>query len=192
MKALVLVPALALLLTGCARYQYRVTEPERFAAQAVRKEEPVSMEYEPLRYEAADRGGRLALGIFNPTPDLLRLDGNRSYVIDPRGETHSLPARTIAPRSSVRLFLPPEPEVYRAGPSFSFGIGGGYGYSPFYPDFGYPQVIYHEPQNFYLDGPDDWDWFLGTVTVRLYYETEGKTNSYDHQFQIIREKSESR
>src|SRR3974390_1105736 len=86
---------------GCRTYDYRVVQPA--GAPPVVAEGPVVIPYEPLEYRLARPPDRLSMRIFNPTEDRITLLGNRSYVVDPHGESHPLNSRVIAPHSFAQL-----------------------------------------------------------------------------------------
>ena len=97
----------------------------------------------------------------------LKLLGEDSYAVDPRGESHPLPTRTIAPGTATKLIFPPvRPTFRQSGPTFGVGVGVygssygrrgyyggryGYAYDPFYDD--YPRYYRLED-----DGTLYWDW----------------------------------
>src|SRR5205814_908677 len=62
---------------------------------------------DPLEYRLRSYDNRLVLSIFNPTQDPITLAGDRSYVVDPKDQSHPLRSQTIAPNTFVRLILPP-------------------------------------------------------------------------------------
>lgn len=184
---------------GCARYEYDIVEPPD-VAQHVGRKTPVVVPMEPeVRYEALTASGRLVLFVINMSDQPLKLLGEDSYAVDPRGESHPLPTRTIAPGSSTKLIFPPvRPTFRRSGPSFGVGLGvglgsarrlgyygaGRYGYfgDPFYDDF---------PRYYQLadDGTTYWSWSgAGTeVTVRLVYQRGDER--FHHEFTFRRVKA---
>src|SRR5688572_23488738 len=99
-----LAPLLGLLVltVGCARYEYDVVEPFDLA-QRVTAKRPVELPVEPVRYEAVTNSDRLVLIIHNDADQPLKLLGEDSFAVDPRGESHPLPTRTIAPASATKL-----------------------------------------------------------------------------------------
>jgi hypothetical protein len=130
----------------------------------------------------------------------VKLLGEDSYAVDPRGESHPLPTRTIAPGSSTKLIFPPvRPTFRQSGPSFGVGVGVGlgsarhrrgyygsrlgYGYDPFYDD--YPRYYRLED-----DGTLYWDWpGNGTVVkLRLVYQRDHESNRFHHDFTFRRVK----
>src|SRR4051812_3040367 len=78
--------------TGCAHYEYDLVEPAD-VAQHVGTKQSVVVPMEPLRYEARSVEDRLVLFIFNESDAPVKLLGDDSFAVDPRGESHPLPTR---------------------------------------------------------------------------------------------------
>ena len=182
---------------GCARYEYDLLEPAD-VAQRIGRKSPVVIPMEPaVRYEARAYDDRLVLFVFNESDDEpLKLLGEDSYVVDPRGESHPLPTRTIAPGSSTKLIFPPVRPTFRAGPSFGVGLGvglgsargrrgyygaGRYGHfgDPFYDD--YPR--YYQLAD---DGTTYWTWPGSGTDVRLRLVYARGDERFDHEFTFRR------
>jgi hypothetical protein len=109
MRGILSVPALFAVLflaTGCRTYQYRILQPAQ-AANTIVTAQPVAVHYEPLDYHFARSRDRLAMRISNPTDDQIILRGDKSFIVDPRGESHPVPGFVIGPHSYSRLLLPP-------------------------------------------------------------------------------------
>jgi hypothetical protein len=185
MKANVLLLAcVACCLTGCASYEYRVLLPPT-GAPAVR-DQPVTVHYEPLDYRLSKYHDRLEMQITNPTEDKMMLLGNRSFVVDPKGESHSIRDRVLGPHSFTKLLLPPVPFTY-AYPEY-WGPGWGYWgwYDPYWGPWygpgwwGPPPVTYRQVLTVY-----DWEWKKGTARLHVTYERG--TNTFEHEFEIVRE-----
>ena len=198
--ALAVLSLLPVMLTagGCARYEYEVVAPPDLA-QHIGTKAFVTLPMEPLRYEARTANDRLVLFIHNDTDQPVKLLGEDSYAVDPRGESHPLPTRTIAPGSSTKLIFPPvRPTIRQSGPSFGVGVGVGlgsaryrrggyygsrlgYGYDPFYDDY---------PRYYRLDddGTLYWDWGGNgtTIKLRLVYQTGDEPNRFHHDFTFRR------
>lgn len=193
------LPLITLLLFvgGCARYEYDVIEPSDLAGRVGRRAS-VTLPAEPVRYEARTVSDRLVLAIHNESDQPLKLLGEDSFAVDPRGESHPLPTRTIAPGSSTRLIFPPvRPTLRQSGPSLGIGLGvgvsssrayrrgyygGRYGFGdPFYDDF--PR--YYRVED---DGTVYWEWHGdGTdVRVRLVYRRGDEQFHHDFTFRRVR------
>jgi hypothetical protein len=186
---------------GCAHYEYRILQPAD-AAQAIGKQ-PLTLRQDPLEYRFARQDDFVAMRIVNPTTDVVTLLQDKSYVVDPAGETHPLRGRTIAPHSYVGLTLPPLVRLYSAGYYSGFGMGYGYGYyDPFYFNgrpgypFHYPLYGFYDPFFFappvytYQETPYDWGWKSGEVRMKLAYERAG--TNFTHDIVLDRRKLESR
>src|SRR6184192_495438 len=117
MKRLRLLPLITLLLTGCARYEYDLVFPPDLARHIGEKSDEV-VRVDPLEYRLRSYDNRLVLSIFNPTQDPITLGCDRSYVVDPKDQSHPLRSQTIAPNTFVRLILPPmRPGYYQSSPT---------------------------------------------------------------------------
>jgi len=99
-----------LCVSGCVSYQYRVVQPA-MGAPPVRAE-PVTIHDDPLDYQLYHYRDRLAMHVTNPTEDRITLLGNRSFVVDPNGESHPIRDRVLAPHSFTKFLLPPIPFSY--------------------------------------------------------------------------------
>jgi hypothetical protein len=183
-----LMLACVLAVSGCKTYDYRIVEPANLAQHI--GEEFVTVHSDPLEYRMARTGGFLAMNIVNPTDDRIVLRGDRSYVIDPRGETHPVRGKVIGPHSFTRMSVPPIPYSYQAiAPYTPWGWGPGYinyGVGPsFYGGFYNPHFYGPEIVNYQITTQYDWEWKTGQARLRLAYERDG--TSFEHHFVIVRE-----
>src|SRR5258707_1217907 len=106
MKYKVLVLAVfATWLCGCRTYTYRIVKPA--TAEPIDGHQAVGVHYDPLDYRFWKDHDRLVMQISNPTTNKITLIGERSVVIDSRGESHPLRGRTIGPHSHTTMPLPP-------------------------------------------------------------------------------------
>lgn len=178
---------------GCTRYDYELVSPPG-AAQPVGRKAPARVELDPVVYELLAREDRLVMIVRNEADVPVKLAGEDSYVVDPEGESHPLPTRTIAPRATTKLIFPPMSAAPRPrGPVF--GVGVGVGLSSAGPpeqghfaagardDFGLAPAA---PQ-YYSVEPDEtayWDWRgEGTIRMRLVYEQEDRRVTHDLVFE---------
>ena len=188
MKVNVLLLALGTAcLCGCQTYQFRVLKPP--VDRPVITERPVDIHYEPLDYQLVGYRKNLAIRITNPTSDRIALLGERSFAVDPRGESHPLRTHVIGPHSYIRFVLPPQPLTFAYPDWNAWGWGWGWGwgpYDPFWSPFygstfwGPPPVSYYR-----VETPYDWDWKEGPVRLRLTYDRAGKV--FEHDFEFVRE-----
>ncbi len=181
---------LAVVLGGCRTYDYRLVQPAGVAP--VTDKEVVRVRVDPLEYAFSRYKDRLAVRISNPTDDPIALLGTKSYVIDPRGESHPLGGRVIGPHSFTRLLLPPEPisgQIVGAwGPGWGWGPGVYWGYGPYYPYYApfYDPFMYMPPTATYeVRTPYDWHWGTGPARLRLTYDRKGQT--FEQNMEIVRE-----
>jgi hypothetical protein len=195
MRGILSVPALFAVLflaTGCRTYQYRILQPAQ-AANTIVTAQPVAVHYEPLDYHFARSRDRLAMRISNPTDDQIILRGDKSFIVDPRGESHPVPGFVIGPHSYSRLLLPPRLATAEAvgyygypwawGPGF-YGYGAPY-WRGYYDPFMYgPAVTYLQ-----IHTPYDWIWRAGPTQLHLGFERNGQP--FEHAFEIVREREPS-
>src|SRR5215470_13409346 len=92
-------------LCGCVSYQYRILQPAT-GTSVMSKKQPVALHYDPLDYQLSIFEDRLLMNISNPTEDRIDLQGSRSFVVDPKGESHPLRDRVIGPHSFTRMVFP--------------------------------------------------------------------------------------
>jgi hypothetical protein len=188
---------LSLLTSGCAHYEYDLVNPPDLARHiGTRSDELVRVD--PLEYRLRTYDNRLVMNIVNPTPDPITLAGDRSYVVDPAGQSHPLRSQTIAPDTFIRLILPPmRPGYYQSGPTIGFGLGVGYsrfygGHRYGYRGIGYDPFFYDEPRYYtYYDESDNtyWNW-EGQTSIRLHlvYFKAGSRDSFTQDFTFARKK----
>ena len=178
-----------ILIGGCARYEFDLIEPKQFARHIGPKTDTI-IPIDPFEYRMRSVDNRLVIRIFNPSDDTILLLGENSTAVDPDGESHALRSQTIAPRSFIKLVLPPmRMRVYDPGPTFGLGVGYGvsqyyardpwyfypypppYNYYPAYDPWYYQRSYdyYSEPRYFYVYDDNDtrfWEW-NGESEVRL-------------------------
>ena len=182
---------LLLLAAGCTKYEFDVVEPGEFATHVGRtREAQAVINRDPILYRMQAAEGHLVVFVENKSDEALELLGQKSYVVDPAGESHPLRGQTIAPGSYIKLILPPLAPVYRTSPSFGIGVGVGishhhrhgyYGGDIYHPIYGEPQylALYDESDNYY------WTWTgESTVTVHLAHQRAGDV--LHHEFAIRR------
>ncbi|HZV33248.1 MAG TPA: hypothetical protein VFB72_01625 [Verrucomicrobiae bacterium] len=167
--------ALALaLLTGCVSYEYRVIKPVTPVSRIT--DQPVTIMYEPLEYRLSRYQDRLGMTIINSTADQINLRGDRSFVVDPRGETHPVRGRLIAPQSYAAMLWPARPEggpVMRPAVTPFWDPFWGFNYGPGF-------TVYN------VHSPFDWNWGEGQARIRLSYEQNGR--NFFHDFVIDRQR----
>ena len=179
---------LALCLSGCGTYHYRVVQPATAVPPIDNR--PITIHYEPLDYRLSKDRDRLAVLITNPTADRIVLLGSKSFVVDPRGESHPIRDRIIGPHSYTRMLIPPVPFTYAYPDYWAYPPFGAWGYmgswyDPMWgpwgaPYWGPPPMSYNHVLTIY-----DWKWKEGPARLRLTYEQCGKT--FEHDFEFFRE-----
>lgn len=179
------VLATVAVLTGCATYDYQVSQPPTMAGVII-KDQPVVLHYDPLEYRLSRYHEHLGMTIVNPTTDRITLRADRSFVVDPRGESHPIRGRVLAPHTYSAMLLPPPaasgqtiyPTFY--GPGWWVG-GYPYVYNDFYGSYYGPVVTYY-----HIYTPYDWKWEAGPAHLHLAYNRNGK--EFDHEFVILRQR----
>jgi len=175
-----------LFLCGCRTYVYRVIEPTGVSKPVT--DQPIIIRYDPLEYRLVRQKDRLAVRIINPTTDRITLDGNRSFAVDPEGESHPIRGHILGPHSYSRMLIPPIPFTY-AYPDYSWGWGWGWGWGPYDPFWGpfYGPAFYGPPPVSYMHVISRYDWAWKTGPARLRFTYERNTNTFEHNFEIVRE-----
>lgn len=124
MLRVALLMELAILVGGCARYEFDIVEPPHLARHIGGTSEPETViRRDDLDYRMTAYEGRLVLRIANSSDDPIELIGAESYIVDPGNQSHPLTSQSIAPRSFIKLILPPLRPQYRTEPMFGFGLG---------------------------------------------------------------------
>ncbi len=190
---ILLLMGLCVGIAGCARYEYDIVRPPESARHIGAKADEVFTR-DPLEYRLITVDNRLVMRIFNMT-DTIALNGPRSSVVDPDGQSRPLRTQTIAPHSFIKLIFPPlRPRIEHTGPSIGIGVGGvfgsarhrraalGYG-DAFYDDY------YDEPRYFtvYDDDAYYWDW-KGESQIRLMLVFERNEQPFEQEFVIAKTK----
>jgi hypothetical protein len=191
MKLVVTSLFMLVALVGCANYEYEIEQPADLSRHVGSKDD-VTFLLEPLEYRLQTVESKLVMRIYNNGPDVMTLAGERSFVVDPHGQSHPLRTVTLAGQSYIKLIFPPPPPVIeRTGPSIGFGMSGGFGDArrrgyPYDPENG----LYDSPRYFSLN--DDaalyWDWKdEGEIRLTLVFDRGGST--FQHDFTIARKKT---
>src|SRR5262245_44628212 len=102
-KTILLLPVMSLCgllcmtTTGCAKYEFDIVDPPELAGHIGSKSDH-DVEREPLEYRLRAYDNRLVMRIYNKTDDPIHLQGDRSFVVDPDGQSRPLRSQTIAPQ----------------------------------------------------------------------------------------------
>ncbi len=138
---------------GCATYEYDVIRPPEVGHIGQKEWKSVTLDDAAVEYRLRSANNHLVMDVFNRADDeTLKLIGDDSAAVDPKGESHPFKSRTIPPGSYIRLILPPPPPtIRRSGPTFGFGVGvGTLGSRYRRSEFGYGRVY---DDDFYDPGP---------------------------------------
>jgi hypothetical protein len=182
-----ILTAAVLVLAGCAKREIMLVEPAEFAQIISRKEQAVIAQ-EPVEYRLREYDGRLLMRIDNP-PDgeqPVTLLGERSYVVDPSGESHRLRGGTLAPASYMIVEVPPVFYPYYYGPRVGFGFGTSFNHRCFVDDGFYGAGVGYAVGG----GYPRWKWKEGEVRLRLVYDHGPGTEPVEHTFLFVRRKVE--
>lgn len=187
--------------SGCAQYQFVLVEPvERIITE--RRNEVVPLE--PMEYRLASLDNEfLVVRVINPSDAVMEFVDDRTYVVDPDGETHRLGGAIIAPHASITIVLPPPPRVYQVHSRYSsywhFGHDRWYGRAwPYWPPHrfgfrGYRDPFYYGyggfydfPRTYYVTEypPGYWEWETRRVRLHLAYRQGEKT--FEQQLVFLR------
>jgi hypothetical protein len=181
--------------TGCAKYEYDIIEPEDLAGHiGSRADHDVGRE--PLVYRLRAYDNRLVMRVFNETDEPIHVQGDRSFVVDPEGQSRPLRSQTIAPRAFIKLIFPPVRPYWNTGPSVGFGVGYVVSSSGRNSNRSSATVVYrprfHDQPRYYSlnDGGEVfWDWRgEGSIRLTLVFEREGANETFSHSFVFQRKK----
>lgn len=178
---------------GCARYEYNIVQPAEFR-QHIGSKQWATAPLPPAEYRFITVENRLVAEIYNQQQEPLRLLGDQSFAVDPRGQSHPLGSQSIAPGAYIKMIFPTIPPRYeRTGPSIGIGIGGVFGSARHFRDgFGFYDFYgWDEPRYYTLYDPTGdlyWDWEdEGDVRLTLVYATGGE-KTITHNFVLHRQK----
>jgi hypothetical protein len=179
-----------LLSCGCAHYEYNITKPPELSRHVGTKLDEV-VARDPLEYRLRTVENLLVMRVYNQTDGPIMLMGDRSYVVDPSGQSHPLLPQTIAPRSFIKLIFPPQrPVIQRSGPSIGIGVGTSIGSARHRYDYsGYNDPFYNEPRYFTIADNDTlyWNWNdESDVRMTLLFQQGDRT--FTHEFTVARKK----
>lgn len=164
------------LFAGCASYEVRLTQPAEAAAKLESQE--LSFEKPPLEFRINDLKDRVGLRIINNADDAVTLVGEKSYVVDPSGQSRTIGGGTIAPHSFLALSVPPVHREYRDRSGFGLGIGGGSGGGFAGVGVGHSWDEGGDPTVTYKAFP----WEQGEVRVHLAFQRGESTSAQDFTF----------
>jgi hypothetical protein len=170
---------LIFLLAGCARYDFQITQPTKLAQRITNAQTRINTER--LAYDMVAKENRLVVMAYNHGTEPLQLLGDKSFVVDPKGQSHPLRSQTLAPKSYVKLILPPLRPRFEQNPQWNFGIG---------TQIGSTGHHHHTPMSLdYFADSDSyyWDWD-GQVPIRLsltYGTSDGKNFTDEFTIQKV-------
>jgi hypothetical protein len=170
-----------LVLCGC-QYDFTIVQPADHAA-VIGAKAPTSVVLPPVEYGFQAAEGRLVMEIRNPGKDAVVVDGTRSSIVDPAGESHPLQGQLIPGGAYAKFILPPmrhehgPPDFLHVGviAQSTNGVDGTLG-APIEP------VYMGE-----LDPPDDWDWH-GETNIRVTVTILHGADAVVHEFEFHRHK----
>jgi hypothetical protein len=180
----IVIMAAGLLLSGCASYEYDLTQPPALARH-IGTARQTSVQYDPLIYQLQTYDNCLVIWIANPTRDSILLVGERSVVVDPSNQSYPVRGQTIAPGSFIKLVLPPLREAVYDEPAY---YGGG---PVFYGRFHHGGYVWVGPDYYYY-GPTVYDYPLfdwpADTGVRLTFTFERKGKRFEQTLTFLRKR----
>lgn len=190
MRTTCLFSFLALFGSACAKYEYDLVQPGDLARH-IGGASDQTVRIEPLIYHLRSYENRLVMRIENPTNEPIQLVGDKSYVVDPGGQSHPLRSQTIAPQTFIKLILPPPRPYYRQnGPTFGIGFGVGVSDARWHRGSGYGAWAWDEPRYFAIYDESDagwWDWD-GETDVKLMLVFARERETFSQMFVLHRRK----
>lgn len=196
-----------MLLAGCAKYDYQITQPEALATRIT--DVPTRIDAGELTYHMQSNANRLVIQIFNPSAQSVQLLGDRSFVVDPGGFSRPIGPATIAGNAYSQLMLPPPRPYYEHyGPrwggyghyagGYGYGYGGAYyrsamygAYGPHYRPLYFPGIDPFDPEIVVYNDPNNamhWEW-SGETAIRLSFTYRREDDStFRDEFTIQRVK----
>ncbi len=179
---------LLMLVTGCARYEYSIASPDNLRGHIGTKTDHV-VTVEPLTYRFRAVDNRLVVRIYNETEDAIALEGERSTVVSPGGQSHPLRSQSIAPGSFIKLIFPPiRPRLPPSGPTIGFGIGARVDARD--ADCLEDQSVSAKPRYLTMYSPDEalyWDWD-GESEVSATFNYRRGDKALQHRFVFHRQR----
>lgn len=164
---------------GCTSYHHRLIEPPELACDI--RDADTATRLPPIRYLWNTVEDRLIVRIVNDGESDVLLDGERSVLVDPTGQSRPLRSQTIASDSFAKLVLPPYRDVaYAPGPTMSVGLGVSSGRGGFYAPLSSPPATV-----IVRDRETRWDWPAGT-TIRLQLHFTRGAETIEHAFVLER------
>jgi hypothetical protein len=177
-------------LSGCAHYEFDLVRPGDMGRHVGEEREQI-FNVPPLQYRMQAYEGRLVIKIYNPTNEIIFLEGARSSAVDPKGEGHPLGDLTLVPDSWVKLILPPlRPQMGVVGSDVGFGFGVVGERDTFYPGFDSDPYYYDSPRYSKVYIPGDsryWNW-EGQTDVRLMLFFRRTSGEFHQEFTFHRRK----
>jgi hypothetical protein len=146
---------LTCLLAGCTSYRYDAAVGGN-PPMAVQKETDLVLPAGLVELRLRQVESRCVLLVVNRNDADVTLVGEKSALVDPRGQSHAVGGQLIPPNSHVKFVLPPLRDTTPSGPTIGIGFG--------------VLVENDAPRNaLYLTTspvPDYWDW-PGEGEIRL-------------------------
>jgi hypothetical protein len=160
--------AATMLLGGCAHYEYDILQPAELAGHTGSDSDTV-IARDPLIYRMRSYENYLIIRLYNPTADPIRILGDRSYIVDPQGQSHPVPSQTIGPHAFIKLILPPlPPETITSGPTVTIPVGAAADFGP-----AVSEIVYQPAGTRYANDGHYWEWNSpGPVRMSLTFDRE--------------------
>jgi hypothetical protein len=170
-----------LLLLGGCQYDFAIVQPSN-AAGVIGSKAPLVLVMEPVEYRFQADEGRLVMEVNNKGTSALEIDGERSSVVDPTGQTHPIRGQLIPGGAFAKFILPPLGHDRGPAGVFHFGVWADSGGVPGGAGTTTQPVFLGE-----LDNSDDWDWH-GETNVRVELTIQRGADTFVHDFEFHRHK----
>ncbi len=182
MRIAAILTVFALFTTGCASYQYEITTPDG-PSRPVRKDVDLVIPAPPAKVRVRQVDGYCVFMIENPTTQPITLDGAKSALVDPSGETRAISTQLLPEAAFTKIVLPPLRQIDPRGPEFRIGFGMQVRALDPPAQVTGPVVAQYMQ---YAAGPVEyWEW-SGEGTVRLILGLRQHDQLTEHQFLIRR------
>ena len=169
-----------LLLCGC-QYDFAIVKPTNLAG-VIGAKAPLVVALAPVEYRFQAAEGRLVVEIHNTGTSDLQVDGERSSVVDPTGQTHPIRGQLIPAGAFAKFILPPMRVEHGPEGFFQFGVWADDN------DSGGKAVATTQPVYLgELDNLDEWDWH-GETNVEVELTILRGPDTFVHDFEFHRHK----
>lgn len=112
-------------LIGCTNYRYEVADASG-SRKSIGKNAATHWSADPVEFSFQQSENRVAMIVTNIGKDDLTLDGPRSTIVDPSGQSRAIQSQFLPTGAHVKFILPPLRKYDPQGPRFMIGVGTGF------------------------------------------------------------------